>query len=264
VQALIGATLVFGMMPGCVNLQKSRPVSVLVRDAETKKPLPGVEVTISYPLAGGPGAPSRSIATTDAAGVAHVHATPVGEVSVVMEAKAEGYLFEWKDIPISKLRKVEPAHLFEKVEERPVSEVFELYAGPHPTIEFVVPEGFKGSFRVQIKVRDDLQTTPGERCFQYEVPTDGELVLFAPPVLRHGGAPDFRARRPDGTLLTRDVKGPEIGFWYVKFDNGYDYFLVGTAREYSALSRAENDSGRHDKGSGQGGGKGHGRRHGGS
>lgn len=258
VWAMLMAALV---LPGCLCLERARPLAVLVRDAETGQPIAGAQVTVSYPIADGPWSPTRSTATTDEAGIARVQATPA-RADIVLEASADGYLFEWRDLSADALRKIEPAHWFEKVDRRAVSEVLELYRGPHPTVEFVVPVDYHGRFRARTVIQDDAPMEPGERCFRCAVPAEGdEVTIVAPAVLRHGGAPDFRARLADGTLLTRNVIGPQIGFWYLKYDDGYDYFLVGTARQYAAWRSAEEDAShppqRH---AGDKGGKGRGRR----
>src|SRR5262249_50858179 len=150
-------------LPGCASMPWSQPMSVLVRDAETKQPLAGAELGLSYPLAKGPGAPSGMTGTTSRDGIVWLHAVPSGDASILLEAKAQGYLPEWKTVAAEEVRKIAPAHFFEKVENRPATYVLELYAGPKPTIELVLPVGFKGQFKVALQVRDDVQTTPGQR-----------------------------------------------------------------------------------------------------
>ena len=43
-------TLALALAPGCQALHPYRPVPVLVRDAETKEPIAGAQVRVSYPF----------------------------------------------------------------------------------------------------------------------------------------------------------------------------------------------------------------------
>src|SRR5581483_6807396 len=103
--------------PGCAAFERTRPVPVLIRDAETKQPIAGAAVAISYPLAKGPATPAKSSGVTADDGIAHLHAVPAVEAGIGLAASAQGYLSEWKDLPPDELRRLEPAHLFEAVEK---------------------------------------------------------------------------------------------------------------------------------------------------
>ena len=70
VRPLIYAALLLALAPGCQVFQSGRPVSVLAVDAETKKPIPGAEVRISYPLTPAYRAPAESSGKTGEDGVA--------------------------------------------------------------------------------------------------------------------------------------------------------------------------------------------------
>src|SRR5579884_3366301 len=228
------------ILPGCAALPWSRPMAVLLRDAETKQPIAGGELALSYPLAKGPTAPASVSGVTNRDGIVWLHAVPTGDTSILLEAKAQGYLSEWKTLTGDDVRKIEPAHLFEAVEKRPVGQVLELYAGPRPTIELIVPAGFKGQFKVGIQTRDDFPYTPGQRFFSYPVALVGDTTIVGPPLFRHGGAtPEFQAKYADGASLKQHVTGPEVGFWWLKSEGGYEHFLVGTAKEYAAWRSAE-------------------------
>src|SRR5438552_516671 len=91
--ALIRAAF-FAMLSGCQTLQGSRPVTVQVRDAETKAAISGAGVLISYPLARAFYEPSRSSAKTAADGLARLTAVPSEDALILLETKAPGYLAE--------------------------------------------------------------------------------------------------------------------------------------------------------------------------
>jgi hypothetical protein len=67
---------------GCQTLEGSRPVAVLVRDAESKAPLAGANVCISYSLSRAIFPPAASSATTPADGAAHLTAAPLEELGL--------------------------------------------------------------------------------------------------------------------------------------------------------------------------------------
>jgi hypothetical protein len=143
----------------------------------------------------------------------------------------------------------------------------ELYAEPRPTVELIVPTGYHGLVKAEIQVQDDLIYPAGQRCFRYAVPASGVVPVTVPPLLRMVFPPDFHARYADGTALTNEAKGAEIGFWWVNREGNIQCFLVGTLSEYDAVRRSYRDEpGKRQAsgGSGKGGGRGGGRRHGGS
>ena len=50
-------------------------------------------------------------------------------------------------------------------EKRPVSFVLELYtADPAPSVELVVPTGYRGVVDVDVQARENIRCQPGQRC----------------------------------------------------------------------------------------------------
>src|SRR4051812_20075108 len=98
--------LLVAACPGCAVFEKSRPAPILIRDAETKQPIAGAEVAITYPLSQGFAAPSRSAGVTNADGIVRLQAVPAGDISIVLDASAKGYLSEWKDLSSDEVRQV--------------------------------------------------------------------------------------------------------------------------------------------------------------
>src|SRR5690348_7436872 len=95
---LVCPILLFVFAPGCQVLYRYKPVTILVRDAETKQPIAGAEVHISYPLTRPSVAPYESVETTAENGLAHLRAAPGGEAGIVMEATAKGYMSEERSV----------------------------------------------------------------------------------------------------------------------------------------------------------------------
>ncbi len=263
VRYLLGPVLLVALISGCQALHGYRPVAVEVRDAETKQLITGADVQVSYPLADSYQAPYPSADTTGNDGVARVKAAPYGDLGVRIAVTATGYLPEQKDVAVAVVQAIEPAHLFEAVEQRPVNFVLELYTGPLPTVELVVPTGYHGLVKADVQARDDVSCPPGQRLFSYEVPPSGVLTVTGPPLLRRVFAADFRARYADGTPLLRQVKDGAIGLWWLRTDGTTQCFVVGTRDEYIALRGGPGDDaavGHSSGGKGGGGRRGGGRR----
>jgi hypothetical protein len=237
VRCLPYLALLSGAAPGCQAFYSYRPVSVLVRDAETKKPVPGAEVHISYPLTRPSVAPYDSSGTAGDDGVAHLRAAPFGEAGLRVEASARGYLPEALSVPVQAVDEIPPAPLVGGDRARPVSFVLEVCAGPSPTVELVVPNGFRGLVKAEVQVREDAPCPPGQRCFRYQVEPSGYVLVTGPPLLRRVFTPDYQARFADGTPISRQPDLLAVGFRPLKAEPDVQYFVVGTQSEFDTVRR---------------------------
>jgi hypothetical protein len=230
-------------------------------DADTKQPIPGAEVRISYPFAQPSHAPCNSSGTTESDGIARLRAAPHGDDCVLVEVNAPGHLRESKTLNAQAVQAIEPAHLFEAVDRRPASVVLEVYAEPRPTVELIVSAGYRGLVKVEVQIREDTPCAAGQRRFSYPVPSSGEVEVSGPPLLRHVASQDFCAHLSDGTPLSCQARDAEVGFWWVSGDGHFQTFLVGTRDQFDALANAEDHAeGGQKRGShGGGGGRGRGR-----
>jgi hypothetical protein len=254
---LLYPALLLMTVPGCQAFHAYRPVTVLAMDAETKKPITGAEIRISYPLAQPSTAPWESVGTTSSDGTVKLKAAPYGDAGILVDAIFPGYMTEQKNYPVEAVKAIPVFNLFGGSQHAP-SFVVEMYAEPFPAVELVLPTGYRGTLKVAVKIQDDAPCKPGQRLFSYAVPQSGVLQLTGPPLLRRVYSPDFGARYADGTPLSRQPKDDEIGFWCLKTEEGYDHFFVGTRAEYEALRRADKDDGpaKNSGSGGKGGGRG--------
>jgi len=266
-QCLTFAIVLLACTSGCQTLYGYRPFSVEVRDIETKKPLPGARVHISYPMADSPFAPSDGSKATGADGIAHLQAAPYGEAGIAVDVTAGGYLPGEKSLSVAAVQALAPAHLFETVERRPVSLVVELYAEPRPAIELVLPVGYRGVVKAEILIQDDAPCQPGQRLFSGVMAPSGVVPVTGPPLLRCLLATDTRARFADGTQVSRQPNETEVGLWWINSESVERHaFFVGTKAEYDSYrrsSRAEGGEEKRSSSGGKSGGRGRGGRRGG-
>lgn len=248
---------------GCQTFTASRPVTVLVRDAESKQPLPNADVRVSYALSRGLSDPPRSFAKTHTDGKARLTATATDEGTIYLETKTTGYLADGIDMSAAELQKIEPAHFLEDASKRPTNLVVELYVEPRPAIEILVPTGYKGIVKVSLQIADDASLPKGQRAFSVPIDSTGAGSMTGSPLLRHIDSADFVAKYSDGATLARNAAMPAIGLWWVQKTGDTEEFYVGTEREFDAFRKVEQktspDSPR-SQGSGRRGGGGRARR----
>jgi hypothetical protein len=260
---LVGPALLLALAAGCQSLHRPRPVVVLARDAETKRPIAAAEVDVSYPFLPPAQAPTASVETAGADGVARVHATAVSDLGALVSANASGYLSESKGLNGPAVEALKPAGFFEAVEKRPVDVVLELYAAPGPTVELVLPAGYRGLVKVEARP-GDISCPPGQRLFRYEVPPSGALQVVGPPLFRHLATPDFHLVYADGSALAWHGKDAPVGYWWIRAEGAAQVFLVGTQTEYDGMRQAGQTEGAANSRAtgGKGGGGRRGGRHG--
>jgi len=239
-RCLFSLALLLAFAPGCQVLYRYRPMAVLVRDAETKKPIADAEVHISYPLSRDSLAPFDSAERTGQDGIAHMRAAPYGDFGIRIETAASGYLSDQQGMSTELIQNIKPAHPFEATERRQPVEVVEMYAEPGFTVELIVPVGYRGMIRTEIQLQDDMPFAAGQRCFRYEV-TDGLASIKGPGVLRRICPPEFHARYADGTPLSNDMSLFKVGFRWLRGEGQEHYFFVGTKPEYDMQHRSTAD-----------------------
>jgi hypothetical protein len=266
VRCLSCAVFPLVLCAGCQTLTGRRPVSIQVLDADNKQPIFEARTQITYPLAEDFLPSGSSVGRTGQNGIAQLTASANGDTQILLEVAAEGYLPEHRFVPVETVRAIKPAGLFELLERRPANLVVEMYAErPLPTLDLVLPAGYRGVVQVDLQIAEDASGLPGQRQFSFTVPPSGSIQVTGPAVLAKFPVPNVTARFADGAPLSREPKAEdwEIGFWPVKYESRRLLFLVGTKAEL-ARYRAEHpeEAGLvvRARGSSKGGGKGRGRR----
>jgi hypothetical protein len=180
---------------------------------------------------------------TGADGVAQLRAAPYGHAGISMEATAAGYMFADRTVTTEAVEDIASPSIFRKDPPRQVNFVVELYAEPHPSVELVVPTGYRGLIKVEMRFQEDAPSTPGQRTFTYEVQSSGAAQVVGPPLLRRVLATDFHAKFADGTLLTGRPENDKLGFWWLRSEGNAQLFWVGTQMEYDNLHHADEREG---------------------
>jgi hypothetical protein len=239
---------------GCQAFYQYTPVGIRVRDAETREPIPGAEVHISYPLSSSAYAPYDSTGTTDGEGIARLRAASYSDAGILVEVNAQGYMYEDKNLSVEQFRSRDPVSPTGSGRTPNVSVVdVELYAEPRPSMELVVPNGYHGLVRAEVHVQDDAPCPPRQRVFSYVVPLAGVVQVRGPHLLRRVTAADFCARYVDGTPLPRESKDWDVGFHPLVADEGVYTFVVGTKFEFDDYRREYRKDAAEPRRSGQGG-----------
>ena len=112
--------------------------------------------------------PAAASGETGDDGTVRLRAAPI-EDGFQVEANAPGYLLEERSLSGEVVQSPQPA-----------SVVLAMYAAPGPTVELVVPVGFRGLVRVETRIQDDLPFPAGQRCFRYDVAPSGVVQVTGP------------------------------------------------------------------------------------
>jgi hypothetical protein len=259
--------LAFLLATGCETLRPSTPVSVTIRDAETKAPVPGAEVAFLYPTTNdSTSKPKDVISTTDATGIAQIRGVTSDDGLPQVKVTAPGYIVEQRGLPGDALHAMKENNSFWSITSHHDPIFFEMliFHGPPAVIELTVPVGYRGLIKADVRVREDIVYQRDQRLFTGTV-VDGAVTVDGSPLLKSDYKPIFRARYGDDVPVPVNVQDNEVGFRWLRTEGRTELFVIGTRAELEALRRStekanSGDSGGKKNGGGGGGGGG---RHGG-
>lgn len=232
---LVGALLCLVLGSGCQVVQPGRPLTILACDAETHQPIPGARVRLQ-PIEGHLSGPDVATAGDD--GIVRMHGDALDDRALGVEATAEGYMLASTFIPAETVRGIPPSPRFGKDKDRPVAVTVELYAGPRPSVDLIVPTGYHGVVKAQVAIAHDVPCPPHQRKFRFPVTADGTVRLSGPTMLERVQPSDFQIRYADETPVSAKCRTTELGFWWLGHDGDTEYFVVGDKGDY-ALARTE-------------------------
>jgi uncharacterized membrane protein YgcG len=256
--------LLIAFLPGCLSMSSRKPLGVVVRDAETGKPILAAEVRITDPMTQPAIKPYDTPEITNNQGIAQLGAEPNAKYPVVLEAFAKGYQSGVQKIAPSEIEAIESAHWFEQTSKRPPKYALDLYSGAPFSVEFHLPPNFKGLIKAEIALRPDMACPPGQRNFTFQVipaGTEGKAQVIGPAVLDRVPKAAYVARSPEGTIVENRMDATKVGFRWLKSEGNFEYYVVGTQKVYDVLRQqycpdlegVEKAAPKSSKGSGGGG-----------
>ncbi len=227
----------WGSSVGCQMLQSERGLVVMVRDAETKKPLSSAEVYVCQRLKDDSIIPSPTSNFTQSDGIVRIRSAPPGEYGIEVQAVANGYLSEKIKVSADDLKKMSARLPSSGKDAESADVVVDAYAEPGFSVEFIAPKGYRGLIEVEIALRDDAVCPKGQRCFSYPVTPSATVRVEGPSLLNRVSIQDYRARYPDGPLLSSVLDVDKVGFRWIKGSGNKHLFLLGTQTDYETLHR---------------------------
>jgi len=242
--ALLGL-VVAASAAGCHTIQPSTPLTVHVRDAETQQPVSGATVRV---IRFGKHSSDRDVVfTSEADGAAHTRLPQLDASGVMVEIDAPGYLSKQTTLPRDIADALMEAKPFHPYKGPALAVSVDVFAGPRPTVELVLPTGYRGLVKAEVRVRQDQQWSAGQRVFSYAVAPNSviqtggiqRVVVQAdgPSVFGQGVGPDIVAKYADGRQLPKEAKGEDIGFRWIRRDGNDVYFVIGTNTDVTMASR---------------------------
>ncbi|HTU91700.1 MAG TPA: hypothetical protein VMF69_16575 [Gemmataceae bacterium] len=236
-QRLFCFYFLFYLTPGCTMFHSDQTVTVLVRDAETMKPITTAEVYLCQCLPNDEVAPCYSKGLTQTDGIARLRTEPASEQGIQVQTVAQGYLPEKLDVFADVFKKNASAPSSQPIERRPADVIVDVYSEPNFSVELVLPAGYRGLVKAEVQIRDDLPLPAGQRCFRYPVSASGDVLVTGPSLLRRVPASEFRARYGNGPFLGTAMDAEKVGFRLLKSLGSQQYFVVGTQLDYEKVHR---------------------------
>jgi hypothetical protein len=113
----------------------------------------------------------------------------------------------------------------------------EVYSAPDFSVELILPPGYRGLVKAEVRIQDNLPLPKGQRCFRFPVSASGDVLVQGPSLLRRVPAAEFRARYGDRPLLGTTMDAEKVGFRWLKGAGNQQVFMVGNQVDYEKLHR---------------------------
>lgn len=232
---LLGPIVLLPALMGCQIWHPTPSIPIVVLDAETKTPIPGAEVRLWSPSDNRKTRVEPS-GTTGPDGIVQIKAEYPKEADVLIEVTAVGYLQDEMDRVLAG-----------KVPGAPAGGgVIEMFRGPRPVIELVIPIEFRGDLKVELKIQDPTPDQLGKRVFRFNVPlpkvgsidATPTVQVVGPPILDGRLGPEFHGFYANGSPMPAEPKDNEVVLRWVRSEGLNQFFVVGTKVDQEAARRA--------------------------
>ena len=240
-RTLIAVAMSITPLTGCIYISQHtyEPLSVLVVDAESERPIRNAMIALRYMRP--PGIvlnhPEDTSGFTGDDGKAVIQvANP--KYGSFWEIGADGYLSH-RGYTDTRTRIPE-----EFVGNGAVEAVITLYARPPPTLTVIIPDGYRGP--LGIRVHPMNASEPGRRDFIFMASTVGLVEIDASPLLlRTSAIGRFAARYTDGQAIPRVSQlgvykrsDEVIAIRSVANPPGGHIYVIGTVANQNAMKRS--------------------------
>jgi hypothetical protein len=187
-------------LSGC-SFYLNRPVTFQVRDAETKRPIEGAEIKVTYlryievaiPVTGA--GPEQGV--TDRDGKLTLVVDPCKD-QFTLSATARGYLPEQHQGRDWVAKRITPRKRFEWKNDF----ILEMYTAPEAEVDLIFPDGYRGIVLVRCAPTDRPPEVPGRRRFRYDVPASGIVEIREAGLMDRPSLPDrIHVQFRDGTTV---------------------------------------------------------------
>jgi hypothetical protein len=237
------------ILSGCFWCHVYRPVDILVRDAETKQPIEQATVTLNYQTYMMDFfAPWPCSGTSSGDGKLSVLATPYGLDDISLTAQAEGYLFVSRSypftreqkLPLEQVRTISPTKFLCPWTRGNPDVIVEMYAKPAPTVELIVPPGYRGPIKVDFEIDENNSVHRSNRLYTAVVLPAGLAKVKGDALLRQLSSVDFRVRFADQNYSTLLEKNSPIELHFVDCSENSILFALGTRADKEKVARLVN------------------------
>lgn len=218
---LLGFIVLAQANSGCGVFRERRAMTVQVLDGDTREPVGGATVCVSYPNMLDFTAPQPTEMTTDGNGLAtlrvadyHGHSVRAAHSNYRVSDDFQQNATEFRELP--------------KRGDGRVKHTFLAYSNstPRPTVELVVPNGYRGP--VKIRYETEEQPTAGRRSFKFPVSPTGHVTIRGPRLLTERPKPDFAVAYEDGTVIASYGRPGQDAFRWVHCGTDSDLYVIGT------------------------------------
>jgi hypothetical protein len=231
--AIVPLVLVSIQSSGCGLFNEYRPMHVMVRDAETKEPIAGVEITGMATRMLDVFGPIPPHGTTDASGQATLSAGLDRGLDLIFEA--DGYLRKNINSSIT----AEDVQSLPKAEDPSrIDLLINLERDPKATFVLIVPNHYRGLLRIRFEPTEGIEVAQ-KATYLVPVGPDGRAVVRLPKAIcRKEGERNVAAREVSGKHVKWEhhCSEPEkIGLRWVHSTEDTELYIIGSGKEVEAL-----------------------------
>ena len=217
---------------GCQSVYRSRPVEVLVRDAETQEPIREASVQIAHHHTSS----ETSIGVSAGDGIALIDFVPKGSEPAMISVSGHGFREETKVVTDEEIIQIEPRPLLGDFAPHKPDFIIDVFADPVFEVVIVTPRDFRGLVRAEVDFHEKTFER-GLRRFMNTANAKGEVKLRGPEILKRLPMAGYRARYEGDENPMGPMTATEVGIRWLKKEGNLEMFVVGTDAEFEQFRK---------------------------